>query len=891
MLSPGDKLGRYEVISPLGAGGMGEVYRARDAELQREVALKILPEALSSDPDRLRRFEREAKVTAALSHPNVLTVFDVGHEAGRAYLVLEMLEGSTLAEVMKDGALRTREALDYAAQVARGLAAVHAHGIVHRDLKPANLCLTTTGVVKILDFGLARIGAAGFQSAEETTAEVTGAGLVLGTVSYMSPEQARGDPPDARSDLFSLGTVLYEMLSGRHPFRRNSSAETATAILRDTPADPGRLESPAAGAIKRLVGRCLEKRPEDRFQTANDLALALDVLRGSEDWVGPAFAADPMTQTSAPARREPTKAAPRARRWIASGIAASAALVLSAVAWQSRRGREAPLPPPRLVPLTSTRGSERWPTFSPDGEQVAFQWGGEKSDNEDIYVKMVGSSEVHRLTTDPAADTMPSWSPDGRQIAFVRSSASGAGAIHLVSSLGGPDRKLSDLPVESGPLSWSGDGRRLAMASLSLPANGTPSNLKGIRLVGVPGGETIAATSPSAATYHTNPTFSPDGHSLAYASCVGGLACHIEIIALGPDYVPRAVPRRLTRKAVLLQALAWVPDGKSLVYAAGQPARLWRLGIAGDQVPEVIEVAGYIVNWTMIAVSRSRLAFQLSLYNTDIYRLEEGHPPEAVASSNLWEQNPQFSPDGRRFAFESTRSGETTDIWVAAADGSSPTQLTHGLGLSQGSARWSPDGRRIAFDSFAEDGHWSIWTIDADGGGLRRLTSDPADENMPSWSRDGRFVYFTSNRTGASTSVWRIPAAGGPEERVTQTGGGAAFESVDGKALFFTRDMAGPSPLLAVSLGGGPERTVIDCVRRWGFAIGTAGIYHLGCGPDGPALPVPVYLRDLSTGHDRLLGTMENWRPGFTVSPDGKTILYTKVVGEGSDLMLIENFR
>jgi serine/threonine protein kinase len=262
---------------------MGEVYRARDTELEREVAVKVPPEELSSDLDRMKRFEREARAVAALAHPNVLTVFDVGRRGGHAYLVFEMLEGSTLAEVMKRGALRTREALDYAAQGARGLAAVHARGLVHRDLKPANLFVTATGVVKIIDFGLARTAAPSSPPPGETTAEVTGPGVPLGTVSYMSPEQSQGLALDARSDIFSFGTVLYEMLSGRHPFKRDSAAGTVASILRDDPPELGWLEGRAPGAVEQLVGRCLEKRPEDRFQSANDLALALDLLKRGED--------------------------------------------------------------------------------------------------------------------------------------------------------------------------------------------------------------------------------------------------------------------------------------------------------------------------------------------------------------------------------------------------------------------------------------------------------------------------------------------------------------------------------------------------------------------------------------------------------------------------------
>jgi serine/threonine protein kinase/Tfp pilus assembly protein PilF len=311
MLSPGQRLGRYEVIAPVGAGGMGEVYRSRDTELQREVALKVLPAELSSDHDRLKRFEREAKATAALAHPNVLTIFDVGQENGRSYIVVELLQGATLVTLMSSAGLPTREALDYAAQASRGLAAAHARGIVHRDVKPANLFVTSSGVVKILDFGLARIGNALGQPPEETTAEVTGPGMALGTLSYMSPEQLKGNILDGRSDLFSLGVVLYEMLSGRHPFRRDSYAETVSAILCDEPLDLSALDGRTPGTVARLVARCLEKRPEDRFQTASDLAHALQLVKPSHSQAAaPASAVPTDKPSSSPAvARTPSIAA------------------------------------------------------------------------------------------------------------------------------------------------------------------------------------------------------------------------------------------------------------------------------------------------------------------------------------------------------------------------------------------------------------------------------------------------------------------------------------------------------------------------------------------------------------------------------------------------------
>jgi Tol biopolymer transport system component len=286
------------------------------------------------------------------------------------------------------------------------------------------------------------------------------------------------------------------------------------------------------------------------------------------------------------------------------------------------------------------------------------------------------------------------------------------------------------------------------------------------------------------------------------------------------------------------------------------------------------------------APSLDRLAFMHDRNVVNIYRFEVGHPPKALLGSSRGDIFPHFSSDSRRITFQSRRGGEGVEIWLAAADGSNPLQLTHGPGIFQGTPRWSPDGQWIAFDSQAEDGKWDIWTIPADGGSPRRLTLDPGNENMPSWSRDGHWIYFQSDRSGA-VEIWRIPAAGGSEERVTHGGGSYAYESADGKTLFFTQTLA-HAPLFALPLAGGPERKVLECVPTKGFAVGPGGIYHLGCTVDPRA--VPLYLLDPATGGDRLLGKLER-AFSLTVSPDGKTILYTKVDNESRDLMLIENFR
>jgi Tol biopolymer transport system component len=309
--------------------------------------------------------------------------------------------------------------------------------------------------------------------------------------------------------------------------------------------------------------------------------------------------------------------------------------------------------------------------------------------------------------------------------------------------------------------------------------------------------------------------------------------------------------------------LAWTRDGTSLVFNDQvRGDRLWRVSIQRNEPPRQIEIAGFGARWPAIAASRDRLAFSRLGSRTDIYRFDVGRPAVAVVVSSFIDWNPHLSPDGSRLAFESNRGGEGDEIWLAAADGSNPTQLTHGPGLWQGSPRWSPDGRRIAFDPVGEDGRSDICTIEADGGSLHRLTSSPAPHIMPTWSHDGRFVYFSSQRAGTD-AIWRIPVAGGPEEQVTHTGGGRCEEAADGQTLYFMRASFGP--LLSVSLAGGQERTVIDCVPRFGYALGRAGIYHQGCGGDPRA--VPLLLRDTGTGRDRLLGTLEvrewgNWGEG-----------------------------
>src|SRR5580698_2713591 len=422
-LSSGMKLGPYEVVSMIGAGGMGEVYRARDARLGREVAIKVLSESFARDPERLRRFEQEARAVAALNHPNILALYDIGSQNGSPYRVSELLEGQSLREMLQGGPVPARRAGDYAVQIASGLAAAHEKGIVHRDLKPENLFITKDGRAKILDFGLAKLtqpaasGPAGSDGLTVTSSP-TMAGVVMGTAGYMSPEQVRGEAADHRTDIFAFGAVLYEMTSGQRAFRRDTAAETMTAILREDPpdlADGIRLVSPA---LDRIVRRCMEKQPEQRFQSAQDLAFALGALSGT-DVSGTARAA----------------AAPRPMRSWVWAVAGLVLLSVSAVVWLLGHGAPVGRRMQFALPVPGEVGQV---ALSADGQMLAFVSPDNNSGVPTLYVQRVGSPTAVEIPGTEDA-YFPFWSPDDAYVAYfakgklLKVAASGASAQALAS--------------------------------------------------------------------------------------------------------------------------------------------------------------------------------------------------------------------------------------------------------------------------------------------------------------------------------------------------------------------------------------------------------------------------------------------------------------------------
>jgi len=438
-LAPGTRLGAYEIQSPLGAGGMGEVYRARDTTLGRDVAIKMLPAFLSHEPDRLRRFEQEARAAAALNHPNILAVYQMGTYKDSPYLVSELLEGRTLREQLMRGMMPVRKATEYGVQIAHGLAAAHDKGIVHRDLKPENLFITKEGRVKILDFGLAKLIPCKDtpDHAAPTAIGLTESGVVMGTAGYMAPEQVRGETTDRRTDIFAFGAILYEMLTGKRAFQELTSAETMTAILNEEPPAVSQVAPDVSMAMQRVVNRCLEKNPEQRFQSASDLAFALDALSA----LGSSPNATVIEVTSP--RFLPSL--------IVALISVALALALVAMLW-SRRSRPS-VDRSAWVQLTNFPDSVTQPTLSPDGRMLTFV----RSSSTfvapgEIYVKILPTGQPVPLTHDNLPKMSPVFSPDGSRIAYTALSGS-SWDTWVVPVLGGqPERWL---PNASG-LVWVG---------------------------------------------------------------------------------------------------------------------------------------------------------------------------------------------------------------------------------------------------------------------------------------------------------------------------------------------------------------------------------------------------------------------------------------------------
>jgi len=808
-MEPGKRVGPYEIVSRLGAGGMGEVWRARDLRLGREVAIKVLPPELAADPERRRRFEREARAMAALSHPNVVEIHDVGVHEGEPYLVEELLDGESLRVRLVDGALGVRETLELGVQIARGLAAAHDKRIVHRDLKPGNVIITRNGTAKIVDFGLAKVmEAAPEEKTVTAVAGSTGVGRVMGTVAYMAPEQARGHVVDHRADIFALGVVLYEMLAGERPFGGETASDVIASLLRDRPPP---LPDTVPSLLRRIVARCLEKRPEDRFASAHDVALVIQAgqSRGSQ----------PLRAEILQSRRR--RRSDRMRPWI---VGAFVIFGLAGVwAWFAARHRGAPLPQFRPRQVTSRPGVEGAPAISPAGTEIAYS--GNDAGSPDIWVVDARGGQPLRLTSLPGAETDPAWLPDGSAVVFV-DQAGERSSIAKVPRFGGSPVCLVTDGYEPA---ISPDGRRIAFTRQApngfLRVFEAPLDApERARMVsGVEGG----------LWDHNNPAWSPDGREVAYQDQND---VWVVPVAGGP-------PRNVTGDHAADFDPAWSADGRHVYFASLREGTgaIWRVARSGGQ-PERVTIGTGSERSPSVSADGRRLAYATHDETTTLVLVDTATGRRTRIEESRLVYGHTLAPDGGALAFVSNREGEF-DLWLLRLrDGrpvGEPERLTD-QGGTCASPAFSPDGAWLAYHRIA-GGQRDVWVIAAAGGVGVNLTDHAASDAFPDWAPDGRRIAFVSDRGGAS-QVWVAGVAGGRPagEPVQLTrASGAVFLpawSPDGRSVAYIEGSSGGSDVWVVDADGTglPVQATRDAAAAFvGWDFRTGRLLVVGSWSDG----------------------------------------------------------
>jgi len=879
-IAAGSRLGPYEIIAPVGAGGMGEVYRARDTRLGRDVAVKVLPSSYADNKDRLQRFEQEACAAGALNHPNILSIYDVGTHDGSPYVVSELLEGQTLRERLNGGVLPSRKAIDYARQIAHGLAAAHEKGILHRDLKPENLFLTKDERVKILDFGLAKLtGAADAQAQTEipTRRIDTDPGVVMGTVGYMSPEQLQGKAVDHRSDIFSFGAIFYEMLSRRRAFHGESAAETMSAILKEDPPDLSETNKNIAPALERVVHHCLEKNREARFHSASDLAFALEALSGATSISG-------QTATAiAPAWERPKR---RERLvWIgATGLLGLA--LLAALPFVIAYFRSAPSTEPHatrflIFPAEKSTLIGGGQHISPDGLRLVYV-----AINADGK-RLLWTRPLDSLTAQPLPGTEdaanPFWSPDGRFVGFFAAGSK----LKKIEFTGGPTQTLADVQGSLGG-AWNRDGVIVFSRSL------------GDRLfrVSATGGTSTPVTTLDESrkeTAHLWPYFLPDGRHFLYLArsvqrentgiYVGTLDSKEQKLLVNADSSPVYAPPGF---------LLFVRERTLMA----QPFDADRLQLTGEPFSIGEEVGYNAVNGrAFFSVSQTGVLAFLSgnILGTQLAWLDRGGKPLASVGTTAADSGLRLSPDGKRLAVSrlDLQAG-SADIWLIDLARNTPSRFTFDP-ANESAPVWSPDGSRIVFAS-NRDGVANMYQRLSNGTGNDEVLLKSTDPTGPhDWSPDGRFILFGVLSPKTNVDLWLLPLFGDQkpapfiQTEFTETQG--RF-SPDGRWVAYASNESGAYQVYVqsfptsggkwqVSTGGGAQPQWRRDGKELFYLTPDRKLMAVevnGAGPTFvPGVPKPLFEAHVNTVFPGFAGTTY-----YAVTGDGQRFLVNTLAGDST---------
>jgi len=758
-LTSGAKLGPYEIRSLLGAGGMGEVYRARDTKLGREVALKVLPEALAKNAERMARFQREAQVLASLNHPNIASIYGLEDSGGLRALVMELVEGPTLADRLKQAAIPLEEALPIARQIAEALESAHDKNIIHRDLKPANVKVTPEGTAKVLDFGLAKAAAEpvapGDPSNSPTlTAAATVAGIIMGTAAYMAPEQARGHVVDKRADVWSFGAVLFEMLTGQRAFPGETTSDTLAGVLKVEP-DWNALPASTPPSIVRLLRRCLTKDRKQRLQAIGEARIAIEeALSGGGDRAL-------VLPSAQPASADLKGSATSWRRtlpWAFAGLLVGALLSGFAV-WKlfSTASRLAPM---RFSAVTNFAGVQTQPALSSDGRSVAFV--SNRDGRYDIYVGLINGGSLVRVTNDPNLKARPRWSPDGTMIAYGRLNDSGLWDAWEVPALGGTPRPLA---LNAKDPSWSPDGHSFAyeygVTGAIWISDLSGQNARQVTRSELSGVEKDTEPSFSPNDVDTEPSFSPNGRELAFVNRLGGPYGELWLVDLDSGKA-----RRLTHDNALALSPVWAPDSGSIYFASsrGGAMNIWKIAAAGGK-PEQITAGQGDDAQLDVSADGKRIVFSTFRENINIMQTTLGtnpgqqNPKPLTADPARNQIAPVYSRDGRHLAYFCNRKGvEKESIWVANADGSDPMQLVQ-------------DGRVNIFPRWASDGEHLVYRSQAP-------SRDPSTVEYRNVSISGG-APRTLSRNAGSRNMLDLNFDVGPDGRLLFTGSGGRIETYD----------------------------------------------------------------------------------------------------------------